>query len=297
MSYLLCHQLSAAQSDGLFHQHANGKHVGVEEEVSDQRHVSTLPRRLDHLADRVRAVTLESRRPHDLMRGRIRAAEATCFNTAVKTMRLDGQNMFIGLDLGSVHGNHAKRLRNLETLRILVDRIHLLGAADLFAQLLDRETNGAAAPDADDVAFAHLGKLDAVPGRVGNVGEGKSLLRGHVLGALEEHEVGVGHAAELGLVAWVPAGKVGVAEDAGQAVAVQALHLLGRVGLVAERVLLVLAVEALAAGDDGQDDDTFPGLEVLDLRPDFLDVPDRLVAQDVPWLHRHVHLTAVHVQV
>ncbi|KAI7150472.1 hypothetical protein KC344_g238 [Hortaea werneckii] len=99
-----------------------------------------------------------------------------------------------------IHGNHAMRLCNFQTVRILVDRINLLGAADLFGQLLDRETDGPAAPDPHDVALAHLGKLDAVPGRVCDVGEGQRLLRRHVLRALDQHNVGVGHAAELGLM-------------------------------------------------------------------------------------------------
>ena len=85
---------------------------------------------------------------------------------------------------------------------ILVNGLHLFGASKL-GQTLDGEANSTAAPDADNVAFAHFGQLIAMPGSCGHVRKADKLLSVHVLWGLDANHVCIRDAAVLGLVAGV----------------------------------------------------------------------------------------------
>lgn len=78
---------------------------------------------------------------------------------------------------------------------------------------------------------------------------------------------------------------------------VHLLHFLGRVGSVAERELLALAVEAFSARNDRQDDHPVSCLQVLDFRPNVLDDTDVLVAHDQPFFHGLIQSARIHMQV
>ena len=58
------------------------------------------------------------------------------------------------------------------------------------------------------------------------------------------------------------------------------------VGVLAQRVQLLLAEAAVAAGDGERHDDAVADLQVLDRRPDLDDLAHELVAEDVALLHR-----------
>ena len=78
---------------------------------------------------------------------------------------------------------------------------------------------------------------------------------------------------------------------------VHALQLLGRVCLVTQRVLLLLAVEAFSACDDRKDDDPISNTQLLDLGADLFNDANGFVAHDQPLFHNLVEIAIVHVEV
>jgi hypothetical protein len=297
LTYLLSKQLPPAQRNRLLHQHPNRKPISLIKEIANQRNIPPLTPSLDNRSNRIRAIALERQRPHRSVRNRVGAPEAAGFDPTVQAVRLDREQVvsWVGV-LADVDRDHSHGCGDRQTVGVFVEGVHFAGAAEL-SEALDREADGPAAPDAYDVAGAHFGELAAVPGRGGHVGEAEQFLGGNVVGGFDAGEVCVGDAAEPGLVAWVAACDEGAAEDAREAVAVHALELLRRVGPVAQRVLLALAVVALAAGDDRQDGDPVADLESFDFGSDVFDDADGFVAHDQALFHDLVHVAVVHVQV
>jgi len=90
---------------------------------------------------------------------------------------------------------------------------------------------------------------------------------------------------------------VGIPKDAGKPMAVHTFHLLAGVRAVAKGILLTLAVEALAAGNDREDNGTITGFEIGNLVADGLDNADGFMAHDVALFHYRIQFADIHVEV
>lgn len=104
-----------------------------------------------------------------------------------------------------------------------------------------------------------------------HVREVERLLVGDALRDREQVHVALRHTDVLGLSASETAGEMRVAEEARIAMAVHGILKARRVGAVAERGELLLAVRALAAGDLERGDNALAGLDVRDVRADLFD--------------------------
>ena len=177
----------------------------------------------------------------------------------------------------------------LESLRDEVDAEDLPGAAverDATRHLADRSQ----AEHRQRAAVRHRGVLHRLPGRRQHVGEVEEALVRRPLGHLDGTELRLGHAQELGLGPGHLAVEPGVAEQR------RALAVLGDLRRLALRVQVLVAHEAVTAGDVERHDDAVSHLEVAGLGTDRLDDAHRLVAQDVALGHeRPEHLVDVQV--
>lgn len=145
--------------------------------------------------------------------------------------------------------------------------------------------DGARAPDCDLVALVHGRVLDAVVRRREHVGQVQRLLVGHLVRDGQQVHVAEGHAHVLGLPAGEAAREVRVAKHARRLAAVHGV--LGRVGVgaLALRRQLLLAEEAVTAGDLEGRDVAAALLDALDLGPDLVDDAAKLVAENVALCH------------
>ena len=148
-------------------------------------------------------------------------------------------------------------------------------------------TNGATAKNCDGVTGIHGSILDGVVSSREHVGKVEGLLIGNVVGDLEHVGIGQGHTDVLGLTTGETAGQVGVAKDAGGAAAVHGLGLGVGVGDLALGRELVLAEEAVAAGNLERNDIALADLDLLDAGADLIDNTAELVAEDVALVHLH----------
>ena len=198
----------------------------------------------------------------------------------------------------SSRGRRARRGRSLDAVpaarssrsgtRSIAE--HALGAAVLRdpAGTSRRSARGRARATA--AAVGDLGVLDGLPGGGQHVGQVDEAVVGRPLRDLDRAEVRLRHAQELGLPARAPGRRAWCSRRA------RRRCLLAHLRRLALRLQLVLAHEAVAAGDVERDDDAVARGDVRDLGADLLDDAHRLVAEDVALVdERAEHLVEVKV--
>ena len=176
--------------------------------------------------------------------------------------------------------------RHLQAVVVVIDRDHPLRAEHDRAG--DRElSHGAGAEHGDDLAALDVAEVGAHEAGREDVRQEQDLLVGQVVLDLERADIRERHARVLSLPPGVAAGEMRVAEDARGRVTEHLLrHARVRVGVLAQRVQLVLAVPAVAAGDRERHDDAIADLQVRDAAADLDDLAHELVPEDVALLHR-----------
>ena len=119
-----------------------------------------------------------------------------------------------------------------------------------------------------------------------DVGEEEDFFVGQIAFDLQRTDVGEGHAHVLRLAAGVAAHHVRVAEETGAGISVGGFHQVRvGIGVVAGGPELLLAEEAVAAGDGERNDDAVAALEIGHFLADFLDDAHEFVAEDVARFH------------
>lgn len=166
---------------------------------------------------------------------------------------------------------------------VLVDHDNALGSVHE-SKLSTHLANGSCAPDGNDVALVDAGVDDSVPAGADYVGEVQSLLIGNIVGQLEEVVVSVWHTSVLRLTASKATREVRVSKHARGPAAVHGVLDSVAVGALALRRQLLLAVEALAAGNLETGDDAVTLFQVLDAGSHLVYDTAELVAQDVALL-------------
>ena len=180
-----------------------------------------------------------------------------------------------GVDrLDAVAGGH------LEPFRYEVDSENPFGTerpGDPGAELPDR-------PEAEDrqaPALRRVGISHRLPRRGQDVGEVEESVIGRAFRNLDRAEIGVRDPQVLGLAAGDLTVELGIAEQR------RPLAVLPNLRGLALGVEVLVAHEAVAAGDIEGDDHTIAGFEVRHARTDFLDDPHRLVAEHVAVIDEH----------
>ena len=190
----------------------------------------------------------------------------------------------------------AERRRERQALGKAIDRDDPLGSEQ--ERALDRElADGAAAPDGHGVARLDLAVLGRHVAGGKDVREEQDLLVGERVRHLQRADVGKRHPGVFRLAAGIAAVHVRIAEESRRRIAVQLLRHPGvRVGVVAQRPELLLAEEAMPAGDRERHHHAVADLQARVAAADVHHLAHELVAEDVPLLHGG-DVAAVDVQV
>lgn len=258
-----------------------------------------VPHTLDHLVDQLASVRLSTDRqlnsvhpPLGVLASRTLKGDVRATTTA--------QLLELADDGGLVGNTEAQLLVVNEVKLVLVlcgpqllDEVEpnlLVDKNDLGGALVDGEdsahlADGSRAPDGDLVALVNGSVLDAVVRRGEHVGQVQRLLVRDVVRNGKQVHVTQGHAHVLGLAACKTAREVRVAEHACRLAAVHCV--LGRVGVgaLALRRELLLAEEAVAAGDLEGCHVATALLDACYLRPDLINDTAELVAKDISLFH------------
>ncbi len=193
---------------------------------------------------------------------------------------------FAHIGLAEVDDLRAQLLRQCETVRIVVDRNHP-GCAHHDGRLDREQSDRAAAPHRNRIVGLDVGIFRRHPAGREDVRKEQHLVVFQMVGNDDRADIGKGHAGVFGLSARVAAGQVRIAEQRGHRLAVERrrhILLFSRVGIVAGRILLLLAMETAAAADRERHDDALPFLQIA-RRPRLDDFAHEFMAQHIARRH------------
>ncbi len=158
---------------------------------------------------------------------------------------------FADMGLLEIDDLGAEFLRQFEPMGMVVDADDLLGPHQHGA-LHGKQAHRSGTPDGDRVARLDLGVFSRHPAGGQDVGEEQDLVIIHAVGNDDRPDIGKRHPHIFRLAAGIAAGEVGIAEQAADGMAVEhfgGVLLFNGIAVVAGRILQLLAVEALAAGN------------------------------------------------
>jgi hypothetical protein len=176
--------------------------------------------------------------------------------------------------------------RHLQSFGDPVNRNHPFGAQHVGA--LNREQpHRTTPPDSDGIPRADVADFSRHVAGGEDVRKEEHLLIGQVVGDLDRPHIGKGNAGVLSLPASIAAEEVGIAKEARGRVAI---HLLRHPGIgvrvIAQRPEMLLAEEAVAAGDGKGHHNAVADLQIVNFGAYVHHLAHKLVAEDVPFLQR-----------
>lgn len=202
-------------------------HQGTDQElitrgriIRYQTDITKLLRCPESLIHNLSAIRLQPHRPLHTVQNSLRVAKRRRVNRAVHSARL--QPVDLRHDVGrslEIDDVAAPTLDDSETVLDVVNHDYAAGFGKQ-RPLGSKETNRAAAPDGNGLAFAHFRADGGVVGRGDDVGQVECLLVRHRVRDLKQIVVAERGAHVLCLSAGEAASEVGVAEDAGEGLAV-----------------------------------------------------------------------------
>jgi hypothetical protein len=247
----------------------NVEMVGEADVDAGDAHTAVVPHGLDALVDNLAGVGLEADGQLDGVSPVLRVFTSNTLEGDVGTTTIDHllqlcNDTLAAAELGEIDGLDLWiALFDEVQTPVLVDHDDALGLVHQ-GEIRTHLADGSRTPDGDDVALVDAGVDNAIPAGADHVGEVQSLLVGDIVGEFEEVDVAVRHTSVLGLAASEAAREVRVSKHARGPAAVHSVLNGVTVGALALRRQLLLAVEALAAGNLETGDDAVALLQVLD---------------------------------
>lgn len=268
---------------------------------TSQTDSAVIPHTLNHLVDDLAGIRLSANLHLQPVQPTLGILSGSAVNgdiwaaTTSQLLQLANNRLLVGNSKAKLlEVNHLELVGVLGGPAVLDERESGLGVdkdnlAGSLPQRVDTHhlTNGTSTKDREVIARIDGGILDGVVRGRKNVGKVEGLLIRNVVGDLEHVDIGQWHTDVLSLATSETARQVGVAKDASSAAAVHGLGLRVGVGDLALAGELVLAEEAVAAGNLEGNNVALADLGLLDLWTDLLDNTAELVAEDVALVHLH----------